>query len=67
MRPAIVLQASGPNALGIVRSLGRAGIPVIACDHDPDALGLVSRYARPVVTAGPVDEPDRFVEDLQRP
>lgn len=66
MRPAIVLQASGPNALGIVRSLGRAGVPVIACDHDPDALGLVSRYARPQVTASPVDEPDRFVEDLQR-
>ena len=44
MAPAVVLQASGPNALGIVRSLGRAGVPVIACDHDPRALGLLSRY-----------------------
>ena len=43
----MVLQASGPNALGIVRSLGRVGIPVIACDHDPHAVGLVSRYAAP--------------------
>lgn len=66
MRPAIVLQASGPNALGIVRSLGRAGVPVIACDHDPAALGLRSRYARPARTADPIAEPDRFVEDLQR-
>ncbi len=62
--PAIVLQASGPNALGIVRSLGRAGVPVIACDHDPHAIGLVSRYADAAVTANPLTEPERFVEDL---
>lgn len=62
--PAVVLQASGPNALGIVRSLGRAGVPVIACDHDPRALGLLSRYARPALTADPLTEPGRFVDDL---
>jgi D-aspartate ligase len=62
--PAIVLQASGPNALGIVRSLGRAGIAVIACDHDPHALGLLSRYATPALTADPLTEPGRFVTDL---
>lgn len=62
--PAVVLQASGPNALGIVRSLGRAGVPVIACDHDPRALGLVSRYALPARTADPLAEPARFVDDL---
>lgn len=60
----MVLQASGPNALGIVRSLGREGVPVIACDHDPRALGLLSRYARPHRTADPLTEPERFVEDL---
>lgn len=62
--PAVVLQASGPNALGIVRSLGRAGVPVIACDHDPRALGLLSRYATPARTADPLTEPGRFVDDL---
>jgi len=61
---AVVLQASGPNALGIVRSLGRAGVRVIACDHDPRALGLLSRYATPAHTADPLTEPDRFVDDL---
>ncbi len=60
----MVLQASGPNALGIVRSLGRAGVRVIACDHDPRALGLLSRYATPARTADPLAEPDRFVDDL---
>ena len=62
--PAIVLQASGPNALGIVRSLGRAGVPVIACDHDPHALGLVSRYATPALIADALTEPERFADDL---
>ena len=61
---AVVLQASGPNALGIVRSLGRAGVRVIACDHDPRALGLLSRYVTPAHTADPLTEPDRFVDDL---
>ncbi|MDX6646301.1 MAG: D-aspartate ligase [Miltoncostaeaceae bacterium] len=62
--PAVVLQASGPNALGIVRSLGRAGVPVVACDADPRALGLLSRYARAVRTADPLTEPDAFVDGL---
>jgi predicted ATP-grasp superfamily ATP-dependent carboligase len=60
----VVLQASGPNALGIVRALGAAGVPVIACDHDPHAVGQVSRYATPAVTANPLTEPERFVDDL---
>jgi D-aspartate ligase len=59
-----VLQASGPNALGIVRSLGRAGVPVIACDSDQRALGLLSRHASARRTADPLTEPERFVEDL---
>lgn len=63
--PAIVLQASGPNALGIVRSLGRAGVRVIACDHDPAALGLLSRHATAARhTADPLAEPEAFIDDL---
>jgi D-aspartate ligase len=60
-----VLQASGPNALGIVRSLGRAGVPVIACDHDPRALGLLSRYARPQPLPDPLADPAGFVAGLE--
>lgn len=62
--PAIVLQASGPNALGIIRSLARAGVRVIAADHDPRALGLLSRHVTAVHAADPLAEPDRFVDDL---
>jgi predicted ATP-grasp superfamily ATP-dependent carboligase len=61
---AVVLQASGPNALGIIRSLGREGVPVVACDHDPAALGTTSRYARGASLPDPLTEPDRFVDEL---
>ena len=62
--PAVVLQASGPNALGIVRGLARADVPVIACDHDPRALGMVSRHTTPWPTRDPLADPDGFVDDL---
>ena len=62
--PAIVLQASGPNSLGIIRSLAREGVRVIACDHDPKALGLLSRHATPSLMADPLSEPERFLADL---
>ncbi len=62
--PAIVLQASGPNALGIIRSLARDRVPVIACDHDPGALGLISRHAAPHVLPDPLNDPEGFVGGL---
>ncbi|MEW6581798.1 MAG: hypothetical protein AB1416_03465 [Actinomycetota bacterium] len=65
MTPAVVLQASGPNALGIVRCLAAAGIPVIACDHDPRALGLLSRHATPRITRDPLTDPAGFLDDLE--
>jgi predicted ATP-grasp superfamily ATP-dependent carboligase len=64
VNPAVVLQASGPNGLGIIRSLGRRGIPVVACDHDPRALGLLSRHATPCFTRHPLADPDGFAEDV---
>jgi len=62
--PAIVLQASGPNSLGIIRSLAAAGVRVIACDHDRRALGLLSRHATASLMADPLTEPERFIGDL---
>jgi D-aspartate ligase len=61
---AVVLQASGPNALGIVRSLGRMGVEVIATDHDSTALAMSSRYARGAVIPDPLADPDAFIDGL---
>ncbi|UUZ56830.1 hypothetical protein LP419_18600 [Massilia sp. H-1] len=41
----------GLNALGIVRSLGQAGIPLIVVDQDPKSCAMRSRFGRKVVCA----------------
>lgn len=56
--PAIVLQARYACGLGIVRDLGMNGVPVLALDPDPRAIGLHSRYAVGLRCPDPlVDEP----------
>ena len=62
--PAVILQASGPNSLGIARALGREGVPVIATDHSPDALGMTSRYASRAVLRDPLSDESGFLDDL---
>jgi len=66
VRPAaIVVDVGWVNGLAAIRSLGRAGVPVIAVDHRESALGFRSRYAVPVVSPDPQDE-DAFVAFLAR-
>ena len=43
--PAVVLQVRYACGLGVVRDLGVHGVPSLALDADPDAIGLRSRYA----------------------
>jgi methylase of polypeptide subunit release factors len=43
--PAAVVDVGWVNGLAAIRSLGRAGIRVVAVDHRPSALGFRSRYA----------------------
>jgi len=50
---AIVLGVEHPRALAVIRSLGRAGIPVVAVDHDTTARGFRSRYLAERVVVGP--------------
>jgi predicted ATP-grasp superfamily ATP-dependent carboligase len=52
------------NGLAAIRSLGRAGIPVLAVDHRASALGFRSRYARRVPSPDPAVEPEAFVDAL---
>jgi D-aspartate ligase len=63
---ALVLDVAWVNGLAAIRSLGRAGIPVLAVDHRPSALGFRSRYARAVPSPDPGLEPEAFVETLAR-
>jgi predicted ATP-grasp superfamily ATP-dependent carboligase len=64
--PAVVVDVGWVNGLAAIRSLGRAGAPVLAIDHRPWALGLRSRYAVPVSAPDPGADESGFVEALSR-
>jgi len=65
-RPAaVVVDVGWVNGLAAIRSLGRAGVPVLALDHRPSALGFRSRYAQPQVCPDPQDE-EAFVSFLAK-
>jgi predicted ATP-grasp superfamily ATP-dependent carboligase len=63
VNPAVVVDVGWVNGLAAVRSLGRAGVRVLALDHRASALGFRSRYAEPVRTPDPQDE-EAFVSFL---
>ena len=58
---ALVLDVGWVNGLAAIRSLGRAGITVLALDHRASPLGFRSRYAQPVRVPDPAAEEDGFV------
>ena len=62
--PAVVCEVGWVNGLTAVRSLGRAGVPVIAVDHRAWALGFRSRYGLPVVAPDPLSDERGFVSFL---
>ena len=63
--PAAVVDVGWVNGLGAIRSLGRAGIRVLAVDHRPSALGFRSRYAEPFLCADWHADPTRFIASIR--
>jgi D-aspartate ligase len=59
--PAAVVDVGWVNGLAAVRSLGRAGVRVLAVDHRPSALGFRSKYAEPLMSPDPFEDEHRFV------
>ena len=64
---ALVVDVGWVNGLAAIRSLGRAGIPVLALDHRASPLGFRSRYAQPVRVPDPAADEDGFVAAVARP
>jgi predicted ATP-grasp superfamily ATP-dependent carboligase len=62
-RAAVVVDVGWVNGLAAIRSLGRAGVKVLAVDHRRSALGFRSRYAEPHLSPDPQDE-EAFVSFL---
>jgi predicted ATP-grasp superfamily ATP-dependent carboligase len=63
--PAAVVDVGWVNGLAAIRSLGRAGIRVLAVDHRPSALGFRSRYAEPFLSPDWHGDPTRFVASIR--
>lgn len=52
------------TGVGVIRSLGRAGIPVIGLDSNPVMPGFASRYCQAKLSPDPVHEPGALLEFL---
>ena len=63
--PAAVFQVSYACGLDVVRDLGRHGVPVLALDPDPAAIGLRSRYAAGRVCPSPLEDEEAFLTSLE--
>ena len=59
---ALVVDVGWVNGLAAIRSLGRAGIPVLALDHRSSPLGFRSRYAKGIVVPDPAEDEDAFID-----
>lgn len=66
LKPCIVLGLETQISLGIVRELGRAGVPVIGITDEPHALALRSRYLKRgiVIEHSRSEELIRVLEEL---
>src|SRR4051795_7215813 len=64
--PAAVVDVGWVNGLAAIRSLGRAGVRVLAVDHRRSALGFRSRDAEPLLSPDPFDDEERFVDFIRR-
>ena len=65
-RDVTVFDIDLPPGMAFIRSLGRAGIPVVACSARPAAAGRLSRHATAWRRCPPVHDSDRFIDFLTR-
>jgi predicted ATP-grasp superfamily ATP-dependent carboligase len=65
--PAVVLGVFiGPNEIGVARSLGRRGVPVLAMNNDRHGFAVPSRYAAKMLCPDPHHDEAGFVHQLER-
>lgn len=62
--PAVVLYSGNATGIGLLRSLGRHGVPLWAMDPNPDSVLLRSRYAYGSTCTDTHYDEDGFFRDL---
>jgi len=63
--PAFILSLSY-SGLGLMRSLGRRGVPVYALDHVTENVGLYSKYAKRYICPNPKTQPNKLLKYLKK-
>jgi D-aspartate ligase len=56
----------GAGGLGVARSLGRNGIPVVGVDFHSKDPGMSSRFVKPLMVKDPVTQPESVLDKLLR-
>ena len=65
--PVVVLgMFNGPNEIGIVRDLGRRGVPVLMTDNNSGGSRVPSRYAAKRLVPDPHHDDEGFLDELER-
>ena len=64
--PAAVVDVGWVNGLAAIRSLGHAGVRVLAIDHRPSALGFRSRYGEAMLCPDVRNDESQFVDFFRR-
>ncbi len=62
--PVVVLYSGNATGIGLLRSLGRHGVPLWAMDPNPDSVVLRSRYAHGSICADTHYDEEGFLRDL---
>jgi D-aspartate ligase len=63
--PVVVIHVGCASGLGVIRDLTQEGVPVLALDPDPNALGMYSRLAPGMVCPDPERDEEAFVSFLE--
>ena len=62
-KTAVIVFGGGSTGLGVIRSLGRRGVPVIAADYNKHSLAFSSKYVRErILLPGPEAPPGAVVD-----
>lgn len=63
-KPIAFVLKTGGTGLGVIRSLGRRGIPVIGLDPSRGSMGFFSRYCKSVVCPDPENKEEDYIDFL---
>jgi D-aspartate ligase len=65
--PAIILGVTWANGLGLIRSLGQEGVPILALSPEPEAIGFSSRHVtQSLVCPDPGEEESAFLDFMDQ-